>query len=220
MKRTSHVDREHGPWRNEPLVPGVWHEVSAHDAAHLMEQLPSAVLKAAPFPLPTFRTRMRAQSIACLPGWSLVEAEICTGIGYYAVLRLLADATTLLPLDGSANPFRIAALHDFDASKLGDDRAARQYLRVYVGSVHAAGRAFGIHGSSAGKDERGITVRRGPDGGAVCLTRIQYKDQLFAARFGISTGGDVTILKDCFLGRRTVSRNHLLSGPWQIVGLN
>lgn len=217
---TSQVDPEDGPWRGEPLAPGEWTKFSACDATNLLEHVPKAVLEAAPFPLPTFRMRMRAQPVACLPGWSLVEVEICTGIGYYAILRLLADASNVLPLDGSANPFRIAALHDFNASKLRDGHATRQYLRIYVGSVHADGGAFGIHGSPDTREDGGIVVRAGHNGSAVCLTRVQYQDQLFVARFWISSGGDVTILKDRFLGRRSVSHNQLLCGPWQIIGLN
>jgi len=220
VSRTSQVDPEDAPWRGEPLAPGAWRKVSAGDAAHLLDLLPLAVLEAAPFPLVTFWVRMRAQSIVCLPGWSLIEAEICTGIGYYAILRLLADASTVLPLDGSANPFRMAALHDFDARKLSDGHATRQYLRVYVGSVHTDGWGFGIHGSPGSRGDGGIVVRPCDDGSAVCLTRVQHQDQLFVARFGISTSGDVTILKDCFLGRRCVSHNQLLHGPWQVIGLN
>lgn len=220
VRHASQADGENGPWRSEPLARGEWREVKTRDAAHLVEQLPKAVFDSAPFPMPTFRARMRALLIACLPGWSLVEAEICTGLGHHAVLRLLADASNVLPLDGSANPFQIAARQDFDASRLADQRAARQYLRVYVGSVHAGGGAFGIHEPSATNEDRGIAVRPGRNGCAICLTRVQHEDQLFAARFVISTAGDVTILKDCFLGTRAVSRKRLLWGPWQINGLN
>ena len=62
--------------------------------------------------------------------------------------------------------------------------------------------------------------KRQPVGSVVCLTRVQYEDQLFAARLGITTGGDVTILRDRFLGRRPVSRNRTLWGPWEVIGLS
>jgi hypothetical protein len=209
----SQVDKS--PWRVAPLAPGAWHQLAGPEVAEMLERVPPLVLASAPFPLATFTAQMRSQPVACLRNWSVLETQISSGIGHCAVLRLLVDASNTLPLDGSGAPFHIVGQDDFLADRLSDPRAAVQYLRIYVGSIHSNGKAF--HLCRAARD---FAVMPGSSGSVTCRTHVQHDGQLFETLFAIAGDGDVRILNDHFVRRCARQRVGTLLGPWQVIGLH
>lgn len=207
------------PWPCAPIVSGFWRDLGSHEVAEIAASLPPRVARTG---LPLALVQGRELPIRSLPGWSIQELAADSAIGHRAVLRLLSDGVTMLPLDGTGTPFKIACTGGFRG---GDAAAIGQYLRLFTSLVRHEETPFTLLETADHKTGKALPAPTPLDivltaDGAICRGFVAFGRELYDATFFIGPTGDVELTEEAYVSEIPRPQPRIFSGSWQFFSIH